>query len=123
MHIGSIARNSSYFGVESLPILLGGLRCAGSEGSLIECVRDDWTLLECSESNIAGVECNGMKYVRLSYLRLIYRLLEVVELHVSPPPPFKLENFMNREKEHVPLKTTTKDRAVYALVAWQAMQF
>ena len=60
IHVGSTPRHSSFFGVGSLPVLLGGLRCTGSEDSLIECVRDDQVLPGCSYLNIAGVECEGL---------------------------------------------------------------
>jgi hypothetical protein len=47
----------SHYGTGSYPILLAGLGCTGSEATIADCNKNAHLLLQCQNSEVAGVEC------------------------------------------------------------------
>ena len=60
MLIGSIPFYSFPFGSSDLPIMLSRLNCTGKESNLFLCDRDLSYLTECTNSMLAGVQCEGI---------------------------------------------------------------
>lgn len=56
--IGSQPIYWSLFGKGIHPIVLAGLACTGSEGNLLKCNRNSYSLLTC-HSEVASVKCEG----------------------------------------------------------------
>lgn len=70
--LGSIPKYSSGgYGLSSLPIILTGLQCTGSEDSLLDCNRNLYELLTCYNYELAGVKCEGM-YEKHLYTHAVF---------------------------------------------------
>ncbi|XP_009955617.1 PREDICTED: deleted in malignant brain tumors 1 protein-like [Leptosomus discolor] len=68
----------SHFGQGSGPIWLDGVRCHGTEATLIECLVSPWGQHTCSHMEDASVVCSGSGVASISKLRLVGGLSECV---------------------------------------------
>ena len=57
--IGAVAITGDTFGENSLPFVLGGVNCSGSERGLQDCPRIQASGASCSAYQDAGVVCQG----------------------------------------------------------------
>ena len=71
---GAIPHYGAFYGQGSGPIFLSQLHCTGSESSILDCARDVYSMMLCTHSKDAGVECQG-KYLYCTLPRW------------CPPPP------------------------------------
>ena len=74
-HSGAIPHYGAFYGQGSGPIFLSQLHCTGSESSILDCARDVYSMMLCTHSKDAGVECQG-KYLYCT-----------VSQWCPPPPP------------------------------------
>ena len=72
---GSMFYHSNYFAVASNPLFVyGTFSCSGSEQSLMACQKSYGNLLNCRNSEIAGVHCEGEILITFSFDWLMYLL-------------------------------------------------
>ena len=51
--------HSSYFGSGTVQVLMDNVQCVGNESRLVDCPFKGWGITDCSDQEIAGVECSG----------------------------------------------------------------
>ena len=81
MRIEALALSNAAYGVGSLGVVLGKVRCDGGETSILGCRLDELGHSDCSPNEAAGLVCRGKR-------------LGVSKLLIPPRPPCLMCNMM-----------------------------
>lgn len=82
----AFARNTSFYGQSSMPILLDQISCTGTELDINGCRTKEWGYHSCDNNNEAGVLCSLYLYHYVINLTKV-NFKRIVRTWMSNPPP------------------------------------